>query len=150
MWSRAPTRRCCTSRTAPPTRLSDAASYATRATDAPNAALYSLADLTIAGTGTLTVNGKYNDGIVSKDGLVLAAGNVTVNAADDGIQGKDYTVLLDGTYTVTAGGDGVKSDNETDEGRGWLLVSGGTLTVAAGDDGIKAFNQLTIAAARPP
>ncbi|MCT9871904.1 carbohydrate-binding domain-containing protein [Paenarthrobacter aurescens] len=124
--------------------LTDATTYADQGEDAPNAALYSMADLTIAGTGSLTVNGKSNDGIVSKDGLVMAAGKVTVDAVDDGIRGKDYTVLLDGAYQVTAGGDGVKADNETDEGRGWLLVSGGSLTVNAGDDGVKAFNTLTV------
>ena len=124
--------------------LTDAASYADQGEEAPNAALYSMADLTIAGTGSLAVNGKSNDGIVSKDGLVMAAGKVTVEAVDDGIRGKDYTVLLDGAYQVTAGGDGVKADNETDEGRGWLLVSGGSLTVNAGDDGVKAFNTLTV------
>ncbi len=124
--------------------LTDATTYADQGEDAPNAALYSMADLTIAGTGSLTVNGKSNDGIVSKDGLVLAAGKVTVDAVDDGIRGKDYTVLLDGAYQVTAGGDGVKADNDTDEGRGWLLVSGGSLTVNAGDDGVKAFNTLTV------
>jgi hypothetical protein len=124
--------------------LSDAQTYSNTADDAPNAALYSLADLTIAGSGALTVTGNANDGIVSKDGLVLAAGNVTVDAADDGIRGKDYVVLLDGNYQVTAGGDGVKSDNEEDEGRGWLLISGGTMEVTAGDDGIKAFDTLTI------
>ncbi|MFK0002429.1 carbohydrate-binding domain-containing protein [Paenarthrobacter sp. NPDC090522] len=124
--------------------LTDASTYADQGDDAPNAALYSMADLTIAGPGSLSVNGKYKDGIVSKDGLVLASGNVTVNAADDGIRGKDYTALLDGTYTVTAGDDGVKSDNDTDEGRGWLLVSGGSLTVNAGDDGVKAYNTLTV------
>jgi hypothetical protein len=124
--------------------VADAASYAEQAEESPNAALYSMADLTIAGSGALAVSGKYKDGIVSKDGLVLAAGTVTVNAADDGIRGKDYTVLLDGAYTVTAGGDGVTSDNEVDEGRGWLLVSGGALTVKAGDDGVKAHNRLAM------
>ena len=126
--------------------LTDAATYADQGTDAPNAALYSMADLTIAGTGTLTVDGNYNDGISSKDGLALAAGTVTVDAADDGIVGKDYAVLLDGAYQVSAAGDGFKSDNEEDEGRGWVLVNGGTLSVSAGDDGIKAYNTLTIAA----
>ena len=125
--------------------IKDAATYADQGTDAPNAALYSMADLTLAGTGSLEVTGQYNDGIVSKDGLVLAAGNVTVKAADDGIRGKDYAVLLDGTYQITAGGDGFKSDNDTDDGRGWLLVNGGKLTVSAGDDGVKAQNQLAIA-----
>ncbi len=89
--------------------LSDATSYTDQGTDAPNAALYSMADLTIAGTGALTVDGNYNDGIASKDGLVLAAGNVTIKAADDGIVGKDYAVLLDGAYQVTAGDDGFKT-----------------------------------------
>jgi hypothetical protein len=124
--------------------LKDATTYTDQGTDAPNSALYSMADLTLAGTGSLAVNGQYNDGIVSKDGLVLAAGNVTVQAADDGIKGKDYAVLLDGAYQVTAGGDGFKSDNDTDDGRGWLLVNGGKITVTAGDDGIKAQNQLAI------
>ncbi|KRE46025.1 hypothetical protein ASG92_11350 [Arthrobacter sp. Soil736] len=124
--------------------LKDAATYTDQGTDAPTAALYSMADLTVAGTGSLAVNGQHNDGIVSKDGLVLAAGNVTVQAADDGIKGKDYAVLLDGAYQVTAGGDGFKSDNDTDDGRGWLLVNGGKITVKAGDDGIKAHNQLAI------
>jgi hypothetical protein len=68
------------------------------------------------------VKGNFNDGISSKDGLVLAAGNVTVDAADDGIVGKDYAVLLDGAYQVTAGDDGFKSDNDEDEGRGWVLI----------------------------
>ncbi|GAA1777941.1 carbohydrate-binding domain-containing protein [Pseudarthrobacter sulfonivorans] len=126
--------------------LSDASTYADTAEDAPNAALYSKADLTVAGTGSLSVKGNFNDGISSKDGLVLAAGNVTVDATDDGIVGKDYAVLLDGAYQVTAGDDGFKSDNDEDEGRGWILINGGTLNVSAADDGVKAFNTLTIAA----
>jgi hypothetical protein len=124
--------------------LTDAKTYADSSEDAPTAALYSMADLTIAGPGELAVTGNYADGIVSKDGLVLASGTVTVDAADDGIKGKDYLALLDGTWKVTAGGDGVKSDNEEDEDRGWLLAAGGNLTVAAGDDGVKAYDTLTI------
>jgi hypothetical protein len=41
-------------------------------------------------------------------------------------------VILAGAYTVTAGDDGFKSDNEEDEGRGWVLLNGGTLNVTAG------------------
>ncbi|MBE4718765.1 carbohydrate-binding domain-containing protein [Pseudarthrobacter sp. AB1] len=126
--------------------LSDAATYKDTAEDAPNAALYSRADLTIAGAGSLAVNGNFNDGISSKDGLVLASGNVTVNATDAGIVGKDYAVLLDGAYQVTAGDDGFKSYNGEDEGRGWVLINGGTLNISAADDGITAFNTLTLAA----
>jgi hypothetical protein len=124
--------------------LTDSDSYTDTGTDAPNAALYSMADLTIAGDGELTVNGNTNNGIVSKDGLVLAAGNVTVHAVDDGIEGKDYIALLGGTYDVTAGGDGIKSTNEDEDGRGWFSVYGGELVVSSGDDGLKAATILTV------
>ncbi|WDF33297.1 carbohydrate-binding domain-containing protein [Arthrobacter agilis] len=124
--------------------LTDADSYADDSSEAPNAALYSMADLTIAGDGSLTVNGTSNDGIVSKDGLVLAAGDVTVDAVDDGITGKDYIALLGGTYDVTAGGDGIKSTNEDEDGRGWFTVYGGDLVVSSGDDGVKAATTLTV------
>lgn len=124
--------------------VSDASSYADTAQDAANAAIYSKADLTIAGEGSLAVNGNYQDGIVSKDGLVLASGDVTVTAADDGIKGKDYVAVLGGDVKVTAAQDGIKSTNDTDADRGWLYQYGGTLTVDAGDDGIKAEQILTL------
>ncbi len=126
--------------------ITDASSYADQGDDAANAALYSMADLTIAGSGSLTVTGNYDDGIVTKDGLVLAGGTVTVNAVDDGIRGKDYVALVDGSYSVTSGGDGIKSDNDQDADRGWLLISGGTVTVDSGDDAIKGYNSVSITA----
>ena len=124
--------------------LTDSTTYTNTSDDAPSAALYSKADLTIAGSGSLTVKGQSNDGIHSSDGLVLVSGTVTVTAVDDGIVGKDYLVLLDGNWKVTAGGDGVKSDNDEDSDRGYLLVAGGTLTVDSGDDGVKGYNTLGV------
>jgi hypothetical protein len=58
--------------------LTDGKGYDTSAEDAANAALFSMADLTIGGTGSLTVTGNTNDGISSKDGLVILGGTVTV------------------------------------------------------------------------
>lgn len=125
--------------------ITDGASYGDDSdTDAPNAALYSMADLTITGTGSLAVTGNSNDGIASKDGLVIASGTVTVTAKDDGIRGKDYAILQGGTVSVTAGGDGIKSDNETDDTVGYTLVSGAKVTIAAGDDGIHAEGDLAV------
>jgi len=48
----------------------DAYVFADPAEDEPNAALFSKSALTIAGSGSLTVVGNYNDGIASKDGLI--------------------------------------------------------------------------------
>ena len=124
--------------------LTDGTGYDTSADDAPNAALFSMADLTIGGTGSLTVTGNTNDGISSKDGLVIQGGTITVTAADDGIRGKDYLVIEDGTVTVESGDDGLKSDNETDDTVGYVLIKDGTVTVAAGDDGVHAEGDLGI------
>jgi len=107
-----------------------------------NAALYSAADLTITGTGSLEVAGNGNDGITSTDGLIINSGTVTVTAVDDGIRGKDYLVVDGGTVTVTAGGDGLKSDNDQDSTRGYISLAGGTVDVTAAGDGLQAFTDV--------
>ncbi|GFJ93836.1 carbohydrate-binding domain-containing protein [Phytohabitans rumicis] len=120
-------------------RLSDATSYVypDASTDEPNAALFSTADLTIAGTGSLTVTGNAYDGITSKDGLVIAAGTITVTAVDEGIRGKDYLVVNGGTITVTTrAGDGLKSDEDGDATLGYVLLTNGTVNVTAAGDGV--------------
>jgi hypothetical protein len=69
--------------------LTDATTYADTSEDAPTGALWSTADLTIGGSGSLTVTGNSNNGIVGKDGLVIAGGTLDVTSVDDGIIGKD-------------------------------------------------------------
>ncbi|GAA4445704.1 carbohydrate-binding domain-containing protein [Phytohabitans houttuyneae] len=86
-------------------RLTDATTYVypDPSVDEPNAALFSAADLTVAGTGSLTVTGNAYDGIASKDGLVIASGTVTVTAVDEGVRGKDYLVVNGGSTRGAAG-----------------------------------------------
>lgn len=124
--------------------ISDGAEYTATGEDDPDAVVYSKADLTIAGEGTLKVNGNHEDGIHTSDGLVIASGTLEVNAANTGIKGKDYVDILGGTITVTAQQDGIKSTNDTDEGQGWTRLSNGTVTVNAGDDGFKASRVVEI------
>lgn len=124
--------------------LTDGSGYDTSGTDAPDAALFSMADLTIGGTGTLVVHGRTADGIATKDGLAILAGTITVDAVDDGIRGKDYVDVEGGTITVTSGQDGLKSTNETDDTVGWISVKAGSVTVTAGDDGMHAEGDLAI------
>ena len=124
--------------------ISDGADYTATGEDDPDAVVYSKADLTIAGEGTLKVNGNHEDGIHTSDGLVIASGTLEVNAVNTGIKGKDYVDILGGTINVTAQQDGIKSTNDTDEGQGWTRLSNGTVTVNAGDDGFKASRVVEI------
>ena len=124
--------------------VSDGSSYSDTASGSPDAAIYSKSDLTLAGEGTLKVGGKYEEGIHTTDGLVIASGTLEVSAANTGIKGKDYVDILDGTITVTASQDGIKATNDTDSNRGWVRLSGGTVNISAGDDGFKAERVLEI------
>ncbi len=122
--------------------LSDTTSYAADAD--VNAALFSEADLTISGTGSLKVTGNGNDGITSEDDLAILSGNLTVTAVDDGLRGKDSLTVKGGTIAVTAGGDGFKADNEDEETRGYLDIQAGTVSIAATSDAMDAVTDLVV------
>ena len=112
--------------------------------DEPNAAIYSKSDLTIYGNGTLTVEGNYNDGITSKDGLIITSGTININSVDDGIRGKDYLIVKDGSITVEAAGVGIKSDNEDDTSKGYITIEKGEINITAGGEAIEAEKDVEI------
>lgn len=118
--------------------VSDGATYTDTTEDAPNAAIYSKADLVVNGTGSLSVEGNYKDGLTSRDDLMLVSGSIAVKAVDDGVVGRDVLAVQDGVLTVDAGGDGLKSTNDTEEGKGNIAISGGELTIEADGDGLQA------------
>jgi hypothetical protein len=125
--------------------LSDGSSYVFDTDeDEPNAAIFSKEDLTIDGNGSLTVHGNYNDGIASKDGLLIKSGTLSITAADDGIRGKDYLIVEDGSITINAGGDGMKSDNDEDASEGYIMIGRGTFNITAGGDAIQALADVDI------
>ena len=126
-------------------RVSDGEEYSfEEGEDEPNATIFSKGDLSISGGGSLTVEANYNDGVASKDGLVIAGGTLTVDAVDDAVRGKDYLVVREGSLTLTAGGDGLTSDNEEDAQQGYVLLEGGSYTLTAGGDAVQAETDLLI------
>lgn len=126
--------------------ITDGTSYTELADDESNvdAALFSRADLTINGSGSLTVNGNMKHGIVSKDDLVITGGTITVNSNGCGICGKDCVKISDGTITIKSSGDGIKSNNSEDTSKGYVYIAGGKISIEAETDGIQAETLLTI------
>ncbi|MFA5328938.1 MAG: carbohydrate-binding domain-containing protein [Prolixibacteraceae bacterium] len=127
-------------------KLTDGTAYTydVPADEEPSATIFSKSDLTIFGDGSLTVSANFNDGITSKDGLIVKSGTIAVTSADDGIAGKDYLVVKGGTITVKASGDGLKSSNDTDEGKGFISVETGTISVTSSGDAMAAKTDILI------
>lgn len=99
-----------------------------------DAAIYVRDDLTINGTGALTIESAYLDGINCRDSLRIVSGEITVNAVDDGLVGKDEVTIGGGTITITAQtGDGIKATNAEDADRGFVAIADGTLTITTGE-----------------
>ncbi len=119
-------------------------SYSSAEEEEPNACLYSKSDLIIAGSGSLTVNANYNNGITGKDTLFIQKASVTVTAVNHGINGKDSLTIKDADITVTSGGDALRSTNDSDTTLGYLVITGSALKLTAGEDGIQAETTLTI------
>ena len=109
----------------------------------PNACVYSDDDISIKGTGALTVVGNYKNGISSKNDIKFADATVTVNAVNTGVRGKDSVTVESGNITVTAGKDGLKSST-FEQGKGYLLISGGTVNITVEDDALQAENDISI------
>lgn len=115
-------------------------SYSSAEEEEPNACLYSKSDLVIAGSGSLTVNANYNNGITGKDTLFIQKASVTVTAVNHGINGKDSLTIKDADITVTSGGDALRSTNDSDTTLGYLAITGSALKLTAGGAGQSISN----------
>lgn len=107
--------------------------------------IFSRSDLTLNGSGSLTINAGYKHGIVSKDDLVITGGVYNITAVGGGLYGMDCVKILDGTFNLNVEMDGIQSDNEEDADRGFVYIAGGTYDITADHDGIQAETLLKVA-----
>ncbi|EFM11143.1 conserved hypothetical protein [Paenibacillus curdlanolyticus YK9] len=114
----------------------DADASAAEQSDEPNAAIYSKDDLTINGTGRLTVEGNYNNGIASKDKLKVTGGTIAIDAVDDGVMGRDLVAVQAGEFTIKAGGHGIQTTNDEAGSEGIINLAGGTFAIESGEDAL--------------
>lgn len=107
-------------------------------------AIFSKDDLTLNGTGKLTVSSPGGHGIVSKNELTITGGTYDVTASSHGMSGKDSIAIAEGTFRVTAGEDAIKSDNNDDTTMGSIYIFGGNYQLSAVSDGMNALNEINI------
>lgn len=112
--------------------------------DEPNATLFSDADLTINGLGSLSVKSTYNNAIGSKDDLVIISGTFIIDAKNHALRGRDSITIQNGQFNLVAGGDALQANNDEDDSKGFVIIDGGTFEITSGDDAIHAETLLTI------
>ena len=109
-----------------------------------SAAVYSKADLTFNGNGTLNINAGYRNGIKSTDDLKIASGTYNIASNEDGIVGKDLLAVKAGIFNITSGQDGMKSTYDKDDTKGNIIIDDGTFNITASTDGIQSEHILRI------
>ena len=110
-----------------------------------NGALFSRQDLTLNGSGSLTVTSPAGHGIVCKDDLVITGGTYAVSSASHGLDVNDSVRIADANITIDAGKDAIHCENSDDAAKGFIYISGGTINAEAEGDGIAASGYMQIA-----
>ena len=100
--------------------------------------IFSKEDLTLNGSGTLTVISPAGHGIVSKDDLAITSGTYTINAASHGLDANDSVRIANADMTIHAGKDGIHAENTDDDELGFIYLASGTFDISAEGDGISA------------
>ena len=105
-------------------------------------AVYSRDDLTVNGSGSLSVTAAYKHGIVCNDDLVIAGGSINITAAQDGIHANDSVKFANADLTVCAGDDGITVSN--DDETAYIYIESGSINIPSCYEGIEAID-ITIA-----
>lgn len=109
-----------------------------------DAVIFAKTDLTLNGSGTLTINAQDGHGVVSKDDLVITGGSYTITAASHGLSGKDSIDIANGTFAITSGKDGIHAENADNLSLGTLYIAEGSYTITAQGDAVSAQRALQI------
>ena len=107
-----------------------------------DAVVFSKTDLTLNGSGSLTIDAQAGRGVVSKDELTVTGGSYTVTAAEHGMTGEDSLAVAGGRFTITSGKDGLHAENTDDSALGFLYVADGEFTIIAQGDAVSASGAL--------
>ena len=114
--------------------------------------VFSKTDLTLNGSGSLTIDAQAGHGVVSKDELTINGGTFTVDSVDDCLHSGGALAVTGGTFTLSSGDDAIHSDDavtiragefsipycyEGVEGLS-VTVEGEAFDVTAHDDGFNA------------
>lgn len=109
-----------------------------------DAVIFSKEDLTVNGSGTLSITSPAGHGIVSKDELTITEGAYTLNTASHGLSGKDNICIANASFSITSGKDGLHADHSEDTSLGFIYIDSGSFQIASEGDGISSSGEMLI------
>ena len=120
--------------------------------DKTGGVIYSHDDLTINGSGTLTITAEYKHGIDVNDSLVITGGSIRITSAADALHANDSIDITGADITINTGDDAIHCDTRIGIYGGTILmescyegieapqilIEGGDITICPEDDGLNA------------
>ncbi len=112
--------------------------------DAKGAAICSTGDIAINGTGRLGAIGNFSNGIFTEGSLVVASGDIAVNANNDALHGCKNVKIAGGSLNLNAGRNAVMADHDGPTS-GFVSITRGQININAQNNGICARSFANIA-----
>ncbi len=109
-----------------------------------DAVIFSKEDLTLNGSGTLTITSAAGHGIVSKDSLTITSGTYDISSASHALAGKDDVSIANAVFAITSGKDGIHAENTDDAALGFVYIQNGTFDITSEGDGMSAAAYIQI------
>lgn len=109
-----------------------------------DAVVFSKDDLTLNGSGRLSLSSPAGHGIVSKNDLAVCGGDWSISAGRHGLCGDDSVRIGGGSVNITAGKKGIKAESEEAD-KGYICITGGAVTVSSEKDALSATGEVLIA-----
>jgi len=125
-------------------KLSNGGSFVAVDENDIDAALYSKEDITLNGSGSLSVNSPAGHGIVSKDSLTISGGSYDINSSGHALSGKDDVCIADGSFSIISGKDGIHAENNDDAELGYVYIENGSFDISSEGDGISAASYVQL------
>lgn len=104
------------------------------------ACLYSNSDITINGTGQLSLYGYYEDGIRSCDRVKILDADLQIQTKNDGIRGNDGVLLNQSSLHVESEGIGILAKSDKD----FVIINNSQCVVIAGENAVSAQNFVSV------
>ena len=109
-----------------------------------DAVIYAKDDLTLNGSGSLTINSPAGHGIVGKDDVTVTGGSYAITSPDSAMTANDTLAVAGGSFQITTNKDGLHSESSDDDTLGAIYITGGSFVIRAGDDAVHAESLLQI------